>query len=178
MADTGWAVLGGAVAGVFGKGLWDWLLAVGKVKADREARGEARRDKRIERRDDLQRQTLLDLQPAILAVARTGARGLLHDRGAFRESGAKTWGDSRWPDELAEEARVAHAQVTLLRSRVRDAPLRELIKQFSAAYSAAVLAKDEGTSARQENRAVHMLVEVQERIGQIIREMDDLPCTP
>lgn len=173
MADAGWEALAGVAVGIIGKGLWDWWLATGKVKAEREARAEARRDKLIERRDDLQRQTLLELQPVILAMARAYAKGLFHDLKAFREQDARTWGASQWPGDVAEEARVAQAQVTLLRSRVRDDALRELIVRFSKAYTAAAMAKDEGASAQQENQAAHMLTELQDRIGQTIREMDD-----
>ena len=174
MVDAGWIALGGVAFGVVGKGLWDWLLAVGKVKADREARAEARRDKRAERRDDLQRQTLLDLQQSVLALARAQAKGMIHNRQAFMEGKTKTWDIPPWSDELAEEVRSVRANTDLLRSRVRDASLRELINCFSDAYSVAAVAGSMEESVRQESRATQMFSEIQERLGQLIREMDDL----
>ena len=122
MADGGWFALGGAVAGILGKGLWIWRLAVAKVKAERDAREEGRRDKRIERRDDLQRQTMLDVQDAAMDLMRATAQANHHDSIAFREG--KNWGSTLLADDVSEKCRVAQARVRLLRSRIRDGDLR------------------------------------------------------
>ena len=49
MPDAVWELVG-IIVGAAGKGVLDWLLAIGKVRADGEARAEARLDKRAERR--------------------------------------------------------------------------------------------------------------------------------
>src|SRR5580658_7949217 len=90
--------------GFVAKAVTDWWR-------ERTTREEARRDKFFERRADFQRQTLLNLQDAVMELIRTAGENHHQDVMAFRK-GVK-WGAERLSDELDERARLAQARTIM-----------------------------------------------------------------
>lgn len=171
---TDWAPIATLVFGYGAKSVQDWVQDRRKVQAEREVRIEARREKRAGQRDDLQRQTLLDLQQCVLDLARATAKAHLCDLEAFKKDGGKPWGSQQLSNDLSEELRIASANIALLRSRVRDATLRNLVESFSRECTVQGLAKSEAEVEQAKYRAVEFYKQVQDRAGQLIRNMDDI----
>jgi hypothetical protein len=163
--------LGTFLLGYGGKSLSDWLLHRRTMERDREAREVARRDQLLERRNAFQRQTLLDLQDALMLLGRT--YGQMHHQDVMTYKQTGEWQKHKFPGDLAEESRATQSHTSVLVSRVRDENVRELVQKF----------KDYGVSTLQcanrelGDRAMLLMAttsnEVNQRIGEILRKMDD-----
>src|SRR5260370_38435690 len=80
-----------------------------------------------------QRTTLLELQEEMIKLVRTTSQGYTADLKVYRET--KKWRAQRLDDDLSEANRLAHARVTLLAVRVRDAKARALVNNLSSTAS-------------------------------------------
>ncbi len=138
---------------------------------EREARAEARRLQLFQRRSNFQRETLLNLQDAIFALARASSRVHHLDEKEFRESGV--WHRNRLPEDLDEEGREAVVKTTTYMVRVRDDGIRELTRTFrdNAARLGICRSIEESRQAAEAMAAA--VSPLHERIGLVLRKLDD-----
>jgi hypothetical protein len=101
-----------------------WLNARTTASREREARLQARNEAIEDRRLDLQRQNLLDLQDAMYTMVREAGRTYAADVSVSIET--QTW-RTQTSTELAADARDAWVKVAIYQSRVLDVGLRELV---------------------------------------------------
>jgi hypothetical protein len=148
----------------------DWVQHKRDLERDRETRKEARHDLLAERRTDFQRQTLLDLQEAVQDIARAAGAVHVEDARAYKQTGQ--WQKQRIPEELDQQILLANRRVMLLNVRVRDAELRQLVEKVAVACSHSEhLSKDSSMVAI--GAVGLVLIQVHERIGTLLRTLDD-----
>src|SRR5580700_4913536 len=99
-----------------------------ELKRDRESRLEARRDHVLEQRRNFQRDTLLALQEAIADLAR--ATGAAHHQNEMNYRKTGEWQNQLLSDDLDQANLLAMRRTGILEVRVRDAQLRQLVKEF------------------------------------------------
>lgn len=136
------------------------------------ARREARRDKIIEKRNEFQRQTLLELQDAVQQSIRDTAELQLHDIRAAREG--FEWRKNSFPHELSERTRLTNVQTMRLGVRVRDEQIRLLLSTFRKCCTNVQFATNEQASERQMSESSDKFAELNDRIGQVIRQLDEV----
>lgn len=161
------SALGGFLLG----GVTEYLRDRRVRTREREARAEARKLQLFERRSDFQRETLLNLQEAVLQLSR--AVGRIHhlNEMEFRKTGK--WGNNLFPEDLDNGAYEASVKTLMYMMRVRDDNIRELMKKFRshANHVGICRSRGEGTLAIQE--AIATSEPLHERIGMILRKLDD-----
>jgi hypothetical protein len=134
-------IVGGVLTLVGGAGT-EWLRDRRSASSAREDRREARQ----EQRDDLQRNTMVDLQDAIQRYVRAVGAIVHFDEMTKRKHGTQTLA----PDEMDGELHASQVLTLKLATRVRDDELR----------------------ARDRQNAMGELSElVQERLGEYIRSL-------
>lgn len=100
-----------------------------ELKKLRESGAQEQRRLRDERRDDFQRETLVSMQDAYVALAGQAARVYLADQEEYREVG--TWGRRRLPEDIGGESSLdVGRNYNRLAARVLDDQLRELLYAF------------------------------------------------
>lgn len=154
-------VLGGALTLIGGAGT-EWLR-------DRRASSQAtseRKESRQERRDDLERETLVELQDSLQAYVRGIARTCLFDEKTQREHGRQF----QIPDNLDGELHAAQVLTMKLATRVSDDEIRRWIDEVISEGTAAVLpGADESRRHWEEMGRISRLA--QEKIGRRIRSL-------
>ncbi len=100
------------------KYLQDWSQDSRTSKRERETRRALRQDAIAERRTQFQRQTLLELQPALTDLGRYTYLMYHHDVNGHRATGV--WHFQPYPDDLDEKCRAATALISMLSVRVND----------------------------------------------------------
>ncbi len=95
---------------------------------EREAREAARRGQRFERRTNFQRQTLLDLQEAVMKVVRVTGEMNQQDEMAFRATGE--WQKEKFGEEVSNRAYAANRETLMFGVRVRDESVRNLVNEL------------------------------------------------
>jgi hypothetical protein len=138
---------------------------------ERAARAETRRLQLLERRTTFQRQNLLDLQEALLQLARTTGQMQIYDIKAYRNTG--TWQKNLYPPELDEANRVANTRTSMLGVRVRDNAVRDLLEQFKSCSAGVIMSRSAEESDRSSKNVVAVLEKLQQRIGEVLRTLDD-----
>lgn len=185
MADTassGWLPALTALLGFVTASVLDWLrdrraeqrernAAERTAAREREARDAARREQRFERRTAFQRQTLLDLQEATLRLVR--ATGEMNHLDTVASRGGGEWGKQLFGEDLNDRARLAQAQTTVLGVRVRDDAVRNGIKIVKNECVAATSSRSEEEAKRAMHRMSDAFDEMNERLGEILRKLDD-----
>jgi hypothetical protein len=175
MADAsavGWFPVLTLLLGYFTKYLSDWFQHQRTVERDRENRVAIRRDRLLERRTRFQRQTLLDLQEALMDLGRTTGAMHQHDEIAYRKSG--DWQRrAYYPEDLSENDRIAMRRTAVLAVRVRDASVRELVQEFKDSASAVGMSASKEASDSAFYRMMPVFEELNQRIGEVLRKMDD-----
>ena len=86
-ATVGWFPVLTLLLGYAVKAASDWLQHRRTSERERQAREAARQDQLFERRTTFQRQTLLDLQEAVMRLARSSGAMHHQDVMAFRKTG-------------------------------------------------------------------------------------------
>jgi hypothetical protein len=153
------------------KYLQDWSQDSRVSKRERETRRALRQDAIAERRTQFQRQTLLDLQPALLDLARQAGKMHLHDLRDYRTTGV--FHSQAYPDDVNEGCRAATALTSMLAVRVNDDKVRVLISAFKSAASDIGGAESPDDSDSDFHTMSTLFVELQERIGVVLRELDE-----
>jgi hypothetical protein len=168
---TSWFPVLTLLIGYGTKSISDWLQNKRSVAREREAREAARQDQRFERRSTFQRQTLLDLQEACMQLAR--ATGAVHhlDEMAFRSGG--TWQRQLLPADLDENYHLAQTRTLMLSVRVRDDTVRQLVESLRSYSVNATMSKNQADSNREMMSMVPTHDQLQRRIGELLREIDD-----
>ncbi|WP_140805383.1 hypothetical protein [Rhodanobacter glycinis] len=122
---------------------------------------------RIEARRVFQRDTLLELQEAVLDLMRLIAQGDSEDRAAHRKTGV--WGKQLLTPEVNEGQRLANRRLTVLVQRVADDALRSELKTFHSALSKITLASSAEESEHAFKTLSGHLTQVMEHLGAELR---------
>ena len=77
------------------------------------------------------------------------------------------------PEELNEEYRLCQVRAQTLSVRVRDDDIRKLVKEFRENSTAVVLSSSQRDSGRSLASMMAIHETLNERIGVILREIDD-----
>jgi hypothetical protein len=153
------------------KALQDWLQHKRTLERERETRRALRQDAIAERRTQFQRQTLLDLQPALMDLARQAGKMHLHDLTDYRTTG--TFHSQAYPDDVNAGFGSAAALTSMLAVRVNDAEVRVLTAAFKSAASDIGGAKNPDDSMACFVKMSRSFESLQERIGVVLRELDE-----
>jgi|HubBroStandDraft_1064217.scaffolds.fasta_scaffold578334_1 hypothetical protein len=108
-----------------------------------------------------------------MELIRTAGENHHQDVMAFRK-GVK-WGAERLSDELDERARLAQARTIMLSVRVLDGFVRELVNEVKGQAGSIALSRSKAEGDAALERLAATFQKLNERIGQLLREMDDLP---
>jgi hypothetical protein len=152
-----------------------WLSAryqnTATVKRERESRLAVHRDQLAERRAEFQRQTLIELQDAVFDLMR--ATGAMHhqDEMAFRKTGQ--WQKQFLGDELDQKALMSNRRTSMFKVRVRDGSLRDMVGKLSNLCAQVAISIDRDHSNGAMMEAGELFEKVQERIGELIRTIND-----
>lgn len=166
-----WVPLVTAFAGYAAGFITEWFRDGRVSERERQARQAARREQRFERRTTFQRQTLLDLQEAVMKVLRT--TGEMHHQDEMASRAGAEWGKQLFEGDLSERSRLANAQTTLLGVRIRDESVRNLLKEVKK-YSAEVThSRSKGDADRAALALVSEFDKLNNRIGEVLRKLDD-----
>jgi hypothetical protein len=154
-------VVGGVLTLAGGAGT-EWLR---DRRVHRGAR-EDRRETRQEHRDDLQRETMIDLQDALQRFMRATAAIVHFDEMTKRERGTQTM----VPDGMSDEFYAAEVLTMKLSTRVRDGEVRGWVRQMIDEGKAAVMPHCEQPFEHLKE-AGRLLELTQERLGAYIRSL-------
>jgi hypothetical protein len=139
------------------------------VAREREARDVTRKDRLFERRSNFQRETLLALQDAVTQLGR--------DTGAINHQNImslRTTGKlGLITEEFNEGYRIRQATTSKLVSRVHDNSVRVLTDQFRDASVETIAATTEQEGNRAMNVAYAAFEQLNQRIGIVLRSLDD-----
>ena len=148
-----------------------WLSDQRLTQRDRERRRDERKDRLIAERENFQRDTLLELQVASQKLLRNAGAALHQDRLAYKASGR--WQQQQLPEGLSDDQHRLNTDTLLLSSRVRDDEVRNLTQQLRSQ----TVSVGHSSTETEALRCMTMAADVQrvliERIGQIIRELDE-----
>jgi hypothetical protein len=175
MPDTpaGWFPVLTLLLGYATKSASEWVQHRRTTQRDREAREAAQQDQLSERRASFQRQTLLDLQEAMMQLVRMAGAVHHQDVMAYRKTGK--WQKQLFGEELSESARLAAARSSMLSVRVRDDSIRALVgKVKSDANDAGMCATEEESQVALRSMAA-AFENLNQRIGEVLRKLDDEP---
>jgi len=153
------------------KYLSDWFQDKRTLERERETRRAIRQDVIAERRTQFQRQTLLDLQPAVMDMARQTGKMHHHDLMGYRTTGI--FHLQTYPDDVNENFRAATALTSMLSVRVNDHEVRALTAAFKSAASDVGVAKNPADSDSSMDTMSQLFIELQERIGIVLRALDE-----
>ena len=170
-ATVGWFPVFTLLLGYAVKAATDWLQHRRTSERERQAREAARRDQLFERQTTFQRQTLLDLQEAIMQLVRCAGAMHHQDVMAFRETGE--WRKQLFEEELNENARLATARTSMLAVRVRDASVRDLVAVVRSHSVNAGLSASQAEGDRELYAMATEFERLNQRIGEVLRKLDD-----
>jgi hypothetical protein len=171
ITSTNWFPVLTLLIGYGTRSLSDWLQHRRSVERERDAREATRRDRLFERRSTFQRDTLLALQEATMRLAR--ATGAIHhqDTMSFRSTGI--WQRQLLPDDLNEGFRLAQVETSTLAARVRDDATRELVARFRKLCADSVISVSQAQGDGLMTNMSPMLDDLNQRIGELLRTLDD-----
>jgi hypothetical protein len=166
-----WLPLLSALGGYLTGAITEYLRDRRARQREREARDATRQLQLSERRSDFQRETLLNLQDAVQDLAR--ATGRMHhlDEMEFRRTGR--WGGNLFPEDLDSAAHEAGVKTLKYMVRVRDDSIRVLMKEFRDHANEATLSTSREKSIQEMQEAIAVSESLHERIGLILRKLDD-----
>ncbi len=168
--ETSWLLpVGMLLLGYITKSVSDWLEFRRTRQREREAREEARRDQVSERRNNFQRQTLLELQEALMQLIRSTAAIDRYDLMVNQKSSPR---DKIISGELDEQFRSINARVMVLTVRVADKTVRQLADEVRHSGHSLSLEKNEEQADKLSATILHSFELVNGRIGELLREID------
>jgi hypothetical protein len=151
------------------KSLTDWVQHRRTTERERVARQAVRQDQLFERRVTFQRETLLALQEAAAELGRATGRISHLDTMAVHSTG-KT---QLLPDDLNQGYHLAQVRMNLLGVRVRDDSVRDLVEKFRQFSVQSTMADTQKDRDRAMNAAMQTHIQLNERIGELLRTLDD-----
>jgi hypothetical protein len=137
------------------------------AQREEKARADTRALAGADWRDEFQRKTLLELQEALLVVARTSAEMHTEDLRGFKATGK--WGGGLHSEELDQRGQASNGILSTIKVRVLDDQLRATVDEFhKAATRTAVLARsrEEGVAAM--GVMTNSMASANERIGELL----------
>lgn len=153
------------------KSFTDWLQERRTKHRETETRKSEKRDRLEGQRTEFQRSTLLELQDAVMQLARATGAANHQDVMAFRSS--NKWQKQLLTNDLSETVRLGQASTARLVVRVRDETVRGLTAEFKKWC-------DEATRSESKEAAEHAMATMattfealNERIGTVLRKLDD-----
>ena len=171
MADaSAWMPVATLVGGYGLKMFQDIVNERRSARHDREKREWEWRRARSERRNEFQRQTLLDLQDVHMDMQRAIGTVYLWDMGAFKRTGK--WERTLLPEKDSNAHRLTQVRLAMLCVRAQDETLREMVGRVTRISNAMVFARSGDECERLANEAVDVGTKVNERIGVLVRELD------
>jgi hypothetical protein len=179
---AGWLPALTAILGFVTSSILEWLrdrrtsardqaTAEATRAREREARDAARRAQLFERRVAFQRETLLNLQDAVVRYTRVAGKMHHLDRMEQRRTG--NWGRYLLPDDLNNEAFQANVSIMVLISRVRDNRVRELAETFREHASRVGISDTEEAGRNALDIVTEVLDPLHKRIGEVLRKLDE-----
>jgi len=140
--------------------------------ADRETRAREAESttKQAERRDDFQRETLLGLQEAIVALGQATASIHREDRRRHREEGVP-WSQLEAGEKATQSWWDASFAVGKLKVRVLDHDLRGLMNRFHDASTVVLLAGSEAEASVASEGMTQTGADAQQRLGELLRAL-------
>lgn len=169
--STGWLPVLTLLLGYAVGLLTEWLRHKGTLKREREAREAAQRVAAHEQRAAFQRQTLLDLQEAVMQLVRAASEMHHHDVMTSRKTGK--WATQLFDEDLDRRAHHAQMRTTMLSVRVRDKEVRELTRAFQADAASLPVVPTKEESDHAYARMTNKFDQLNEHIGQLLRALDD-----
>jgi hypothetical protein len=169
-----------ATAGITGASALgaEWLRGLHALRSSAADRAAARRRQIEEQRDEFERQTLIALQDAYVALGRQTGRIHIATEEEYREKG--TWGRELLPEDLGGEASLfVRREFNRLTQRVLDDDLRALLEQYRSATTDVVtpaLREERHEDARRRgnaawNRMLQLSTEVDAALGAALRRL-------
>lgn len=149
-----------------------WLADKRLTDRERERRSEERRERIAIRRSDFQRETLLALQTATQKLIRNTGASLFQDVVAHRNGGE--WQRQQLPNNLSDDDLHWTTETMLLASRVRDDEVRGLADRLRSECTVVGFSSNEAEAERRMATAAVTHDAVIQRIGFLIREIDDV----
>jgi hypothetical protein len=146
--------------------------------SERELAQEARAAERELVRAAFQRETLLELQDAILRLVRNTTQLNHHHRQVYAENG--TYARQFDPPDLSDESRLATAAVTRLRQRVLEDGLRQRVRDVQELCTQITMppqvtgetdAQAADRAGAQSIRLVHEYAELEDHLGHVLRSL-------
>lgn len=171
----GWFPVLTLLLGYATKTINDWIHHRRVSEREREARRSLRQDQIFERRVAFQRQTLLELQEAVMELIRCA--GAMHHLDEMEHRRTGRWHKQLYEEDLSEQARLANARTTLFAVRVRDDSVRDLVTEMKSHVTASVFSRSPEEGQQELNLMVKTFETLNHRIGEVLRELDDLPAT-
>lgn len=177
MADVasgaaGWFPVLTAALGYIGSWVSERLRDRRTAAREREARESVRRAQLSERRAGFQRETLINLQDAVVKLTRAAGRMHHSDEMEFQRTG--TWGGHLLPEDISDDAHQANVAMLVLTSRVRDQQIRELADSFrSEANKIGMPHRSREADRETLTKIGEFLEPLHKRIGEILRRIDD-----
>ncbi|WP_150792038.1 hypothetical protein [Pandoraea iniqua] len=157
------------------KAVFDAMTDRRLERREQAARHEARRDAFRLRHSEFQRATLLELQDAVVTLARLTGQSHYQDLIAYRTKG--TWQREPNTDDVSEGFLKSQQLLSKLRVRVSNDRIRELTKDVSSACADTVHAPDEMSATLALSRMSDVLSELQDSIGDMLRSLDEDDAT-
>jgi hypothetical protein len=170
MGTDYWLPLATLVIGFGGASINEWLRDRRQEKREASAREAERALRREERRDEFQRQALLELQEAGVDLGRSVAKAHRHDLREQRESG-KEWAALRLGRELDEENRLASLRARMLEERILDDELRDLVQQYIELSNEVLVAPSEAVAVAEFGALLSSNASMQARLGILLRQL-------
>jgi hypothetical protein len=138
---------------------------------DREeaARREERRRVRDEGAAEFQRETLLRLQEALHDVGRAVSRSVHEDKMTYRKTGK--WGRVLPSEETGQAGMEAYRLTHILRVRVFDDELRDLVSEYTETSTRAELAHSEQEADLNWDASFQAFQKANDRIGVLLRDL-------
>lgn len=146
--------------------------------SERELAEEARAAEREIVRTTFQRETLLDLQDAVLRLVRNTMQLNIHHRRVYAEN--RTYARELDPPALSDESRLAAAEATRLRQRVLDDDLRLRVRDVQALCTQLVMppqvtgetdAQAAERADGQSIRLAHDYADLEDHLGRVLRAL-------
>ncbi len=167
---VGWFPVFTLLLGYAVKTFADWVQHRRTSEREREARQEARQDQLFERRTTFQRQTLLDLQDAMMQLMRTTGEMHHQDLMDFRKTGQ--WHKQLYPEDVSEDNRLANARTTVLGVRARDESVRGLVAAVKDHAPRAGVGRSKEECEREIDAAMVEFERFNQRVGEVLRELE------
>jgi len=122
---------------------------------------------RAERSRGFQRETILQLQDALLDSGRLATRAHMHDVSAFRLG--QNWAEIRLPDDLDEAIRLGNKKLSILIERLNDDECRQRVVMFRLAMSRCTGAQSEAESNEGFVEMSSQWEQLSPNLGQLLR---------